>query len=209
LHGDAFFVGKVLELPVTCTQDYTVFRILDDYSISLWKQQIARLHREHGLINLLIHPDFVIEPRAQRSYRNLLEHLTLLRANGHVWCVLPGDVANWWRQRSQMELVHDNGCWRVGGPGKERASVAYASLSGGTVAYSLPDCGPPGRWFPLYVPRHKRFRNLGRVPFQFRMANQNAGGNGFRALVLARSDLDNPMLVEFDDHLGAGRINLT
>ena len=35
-----YFVGKMLELPVTTTQDYTLFNILDDYSIDLWSKQI-------------------------------------------------------------------------------------------------------------------------------------------------------------------------
>src|SRR5207249_4000541 len=29
-----YFVGKILELPVTTTQDYTLFHILNDYSIN-------------------------------------------------------------------------------------------------------------------------------------------------------------------------------
>ena len=36
-----YFIGKIVELPLTCTQDYTLFNILEDYSIELWKKQIA------------------------------------------------------------------------------------------------------------------------------------------------------------------------
>src|SRR5580700_9910875 len=36
-----YFIGKVLELPVTATQDYSLFHILNDYSTSLWKRQIS------------------------------------------------------------------------------------------------------------------------------------------------------------------------
>ena len=35
-----YFIGKVLELPVTTTQDYTLFNILNEHSIDLWKSQI-------------------------------------------------------------------------------------------------------------------------------------------------------------------------
>ena len=35
-----YFIGDILELPLTTTQDYSLFHILGDYSIALWKQQI-------------------------------------------------------------------------------------------------------------------------------------------------------------------------
>lgn len=36
-----FFIGKVLELPLTTIQDYSLFNILGSYSINLWKEQIS------------------------------------------------------------------------------------------------------------------------------------------------------------------------
>jgi hypothetical protein len=38
-----YFIGKMLELPVTTTQDYALFHILKDFSINLWRLQIARI----------------------------------------------------------------------------------------------------------------------------------------------------------------------
>lgn len=131
-----YFIGKIVELPVTCTQDYTLFQILGDYSIDLWKKQIALVREKHGLINLIVHPDYIVGQRAQDTYRALLDHLARLRAEDCVWTPLPRDVANWWRVRSKMELVQENGEWRVEGPSKERARVAYASLAGDAVTYS-------------------------------------------------------------------------
>ena len=132
-----YFIGKIVELPVTCTQDYSLFQILGDYSIDLWKRQIALIRENHGLINLIVHPDYVIEPRARETYRALLSHLAAIRRNGSIWTPLPRDVANWWRVRSNLELVQENGDWHVEGPGKERARVVYASLAGNKVTYSL------------------------------------------------------------------------
>ena len=99
-----FFIGKILELPVTCTQDYTLFHILGDYSIELWKKQIALVREQHGLISVIVHPDYIMEQRAQDAYKALLGHLAELRAKGFIWTPLPREVAAWWRQRSQMEL---------------------------------------------------------------------------------------------------------
>jgi hypothetical protein len=132
-----YFIGNIVELPVTCTQDYTLFHILGDYSTDLWKEQIALVRDHHGLINFIVHPDYIMEQRAQDTYKTLLGHLAQLRAEGRIWTPLPRDVAEWWRARSKMELVYDNGGWRVEGPGSERACVAYASLAGDGVTYRL------------------------------------------------------------------------
>src|SRR6185436_14464232 len=67
-----YFVAKILELPVTTTQDYSLFHIINDYSIDLWKQQIALIRKNHGLISVIIHPDYIIETRARRVYTDLL-----------------------------------------------------------------------------------------------------------------------------------------
>ena len=132
-----FFIGKIVELPLTCTQDYTLFQILGDYSINLWQKQIALIRKNYGLITFIIHPDYLLEPRALSTYKALLEYLANLRAQDGLWTALPRDVANWWRLRSRMELVRQNGEWRVEGEGSERACVAHAVLAGDTVTYSL------------------------------------------------------------------------
>ena len=132
-----YFIGNIVELPVTCTQDYTLFQILGDYSIDLWKKQIALLRDNYGLINFIVHPDYIMEQRARDTYKALLRHLARLREESGIWTALPRDVAAWWRERSKMKLVQENGEWRVEGPGKERARVAYAALAGDAVTYSL------------------------------------------------------------------------
>lgn len=134
-----YFIGKLVEIPVTCTQDYTLFHILRDYSTDLWKRQIELIREQHGLISILVHPDYVIEPRAQDLYRSLLSYLAEMRETNHVWAPLPRDVAEWWRQRNQMELVCEDGVWRVEGTGKERATVAYACAAGDDITYSFRD----------------------------------------------------------------------
>jgi hypothetical protein len=132
-----YFIGKMIELPLTCTQDYTLFNIMGDYSIDLWLRQIELIRANHGLISILVHPDYVIEKRAQNTYRNLLKYLAGVRQQDSVWTPLPGELAEWWRQRSQMTLAHINGSWQLQGPGSERATIAYAMLSGDDVSYQL------------------------------------------------------------------------
>jgi hypothetical protein len=132
-----YFIGSILELPLTTVQDYSLFHILGDYSINLWKQQTEMILQKNGLISFVTHPDYLIERRAQNVYRNLLAFLARLRAERKLWVALPGDVDRWWRSRSSMSLVPAGDTWRIEGPDKQRARLAYASLQGDRVIYTM------------------------------------------------------------------------
>ena len=80
-----YFVGKLVELPVTVTQDYSLFHILNDYSINLWKQQIELILESHGLINVIIHPDYSVSSRERAVFEALLSHLAKLRDERGIW----------------------------------------------------------------------------------------------------------------------------
>jgi hypothetical protein len=90
-----YSIGKILELPLTTTQDYSIFNILNDYSILLWEEQISLIREKYGLISFIIHPDYVIDRGARSVYEKLLQHLSGLRAQGQTWIALPGEVAEW------------------------------------------------------------------------------------------------------------------
>lgn len=138
-----YAIGNLLELPVTTVQDYSLFHILKDYSIDLWKEQIALIEKKNGLISIIVHPDYLCEDKAERVYRELLSHLSRLAAERNAWMALPGEVNRWWRERSEMDLVFEGGRWRIRGPGHERARVAFASVTGDEIVYSLDE--PMGR----------------------------------------------------------------
>jgi hypothetical protein len=132
-----YFVGKIVELPLTTAEDYSVFHILNDYSIDLWKQQLDLIRGRNGLISFVTHPDYLIERRARDVYESLLDYLRQLLEREKIWAALPGDVDLWWRARSQMKLVSRGSEWEIVGPGKERARLAYAVLDGGRLVYEL------------------------------------------------------------------------
>jgi hypothetical protein len=132
-----FFIGRILELPVTTTQDYSLFHILGDYSIRLWKQQIALIRAHHGMMSFIVHPDYIIAKAARRVYSELLVYLSELRSQEETWIALPGEVAAWWRLRSEMNLVDEGGSWRIEGKGSERARIAYAVLVDDKVVYEF------------------------------------------------------------------------
>jgi hypothetical protein len=135
-----YFVGKVLELPLTTTQDYSLFHILGEFSTTLWRRQIDLILERHGLISFIAHPDYLVEARAREVYVELLEHLRDLRRTRGVWLALPGDVDRWWRSRQAMSLVPDRNDWRIVGPDSDRARIAYASLVDDRLGFTLADC---------------------------------------------------------------------
>lgn len=132
-----FFVGKILELPLTTTQDYSLFQVLNKYSIQLWKEQISLIRGKHGLISFIIHPDYNIDARAREVYTKLLAHVAEFRDRGETWVALPGEIAAWWRQRSQLNLVRVGDSWRIEGQGSERAVLAYAVLDNNKLSYAI------------------------------------------------------------------------
>ena len=130
-----YFVGDVLEMPLTTTQDYSLFHVLNEYSTRLWEEQIARIRAANGLISFITHPDYLREAKARAVYTGLLAHLARLTSEGRAWMALPGEIDRWWRERQQMSVVLRDGRWSVQGPGSERARVAYAVLADEDVVF--------------------------------------------------------------------------
>jgi len=132
-----YFLGDVLEIPVTATQDYSLFNILCEYSTRLWEEQITAITQAHGMASFIIHPDYVIEDRARKTYESLLKHLADLKTNRKMWIARPGEINDWWRARAKMELVQEDNIWRVKGEGSERARVAYACIEDDKISYRI------------------------------------------------------------------------
>ena len=132
-----YFIGKILEIPVTLTQDYTLFNILCDYRLDLWERQMAVIREKHGVMNFIIHPDYILESREQLVYKSLLARLSKLRESAGLWIPLPKKLNDWWRQRNQMELVRNGSGWKIVGEGNDRARIAYARLEDGKLVYAL------------------------------------------------------------------------
>lgn len=132
-----YFIGDILELPTTTTQDYALFNYLNKYSIDLWKLQIELIMEKHGLINFIVHPDYVSNPREWGVFKDLLAHLAQLACKNGLWIPTPGEVNRWWRQRTEMTLVENEQGVRIEGEGSERARVAYASEKDGRLVFTL------------------------------------------------------------------------
>jgi hypothetical protein len=136
-----YFIQDIVELPLTAAQDYSIIHILHDYSINLWKRQLALLRARNGLMSFIAHPDYLIEPRARNVYESLLAYLQDMIAREKIWAPVPGEVNQWWRARSQMNLVQEGSHWKIEGPQKERARIAYASIDDDQLIYEVEGVG--------------------------------------------------------------------
>jgi hypothetical protein len=148
-----YFIGDILELPVTTTQDYTLFNILNEYSTNLWEQQIGLIMDKHGLMSFVVHPDYITRARERGVFEGLLSLLADLRKRKGVWLTTPSEVNQWWRQRAQMRLVEDGDGWKIEGEGSEHAVLARASEIDGKLAV---------RFDNDYRPRTREFIDIRR-----------------------------------------------
>ena len=153
-----YFVGNVLELPLTTCQDYSVFHILGDYSLEVWRRQIEMIRRRNGLISVLAHPDYLHGKRERAAYEALLAYLRNQADAEDLWTALPGDVDQWWRARSQMHLVARGDEWAIEGPQSDRARLAYAVQDGDGLKFELAEC-PARRNLAGVSPRGRHCHN--------------------------------------------------
>jgi len=138
-----YFIGRILELPLTTVQDYPLYHILKQRSLDLWKEQTEKILGRHGLLSFIIHPDYTTARWSKQLYELLLVYLAGMRVDRGLWIALPHEVNEWWRHRQDLELVNDDGGWRIRGPEAWRARVAYASLENGEITYRIEAAKPP------------------------------------------------------------------
>lgn len=128
-----YFFGDVVELPITLVQDHTLWEILREPGIGPWMEKTSWIARHHGLVNIIIHPDYIVDPERLALYERFLE---FLRAQEGMWHALPRDAAAWWRRRERLEIVAgEGGEPRIEGDGAGEATVAYARERDGEIVF--------------------------------------------------------------------------
>lgn len=122
-----FFIDDLVELPITLVQDHTVWEILRRDAVALWAQKTEWIARHHGLVNIIVHPDYVISPERLATYEQFLVFLRerLDRDNG--WHALPRDVAQWWRAREGLTVTQAQGDVQI--TGRDAASAEEATVA--------------------------------------------------------------------------------
>ncbi len=125
-----YFIGDVVELPLTLPQDHTLFEILAHDDISVWKSKSDWIERNWGLALLNVHPDYLFVGERLHFYEMFLKHM---RGKRGMWHALPRDIAQWWRDRDRSLLFMREGEYVVDGPIAGRASVIESTLQGGMI----------------------------------------------------------------------------
>ncbi len=121
-----FFNRDVLELPLTLTQDHTLFVILRERDETAWVQKARFLRERGGLAMIDTHPDYLIDERILAAYDRFLDRFA---CDETAWRALPREVSSWWRRRAASRLEHDGEAWRVVGPAAGEGRVVFEQAS--------------------------------------------------------------------------------
>lgn len=120
-----FMLSRVVELPYTLAQDHTLIHLLRRNPLPVWAMKAKWIASVGGMILTLTHPDYTGDGRALATYEDLLRMLADLPS---AWHALPSQVAQWWRERSELELWLDDDRQPVmRGPGASRATARRLS----------------------------------------------------------------------------------
>jgi len=138
-----FFIGDLVELPITLAQDHTLFAILKHKDICTWKKKIDWIKKMNGMVLVIVHPDYV-ESRGGRGrgdsypieyYEELLQYV---KSKESCWHGLPREAAHWWRRREASEITTGgNGEGALKGPAAKEGVVARIRLVDNQVAFEL------------------------------------------------------------------------
>lgn len=106
--GDSAQRGYV-ELPYTLPQDSTIFILMKEKTINIWKQKLEWIIKRGGMALILTHPDYMNfggnrldrEEYPAEYYEEFLRHIKD-KYEGQYWHVLPRDMARFWSKNLSM-----------------------------------------------------------------------------------------------------------
>jgi len=99
-----------IELPYTLPQDFTLFVLLRERGIEIWKRKLDWIAESGGMALLNTHPDYMNfgdgapgnEEYPAEHYREFLSYLRT-RYRGKYWAALPREMARFWRESVARE----------------------------------------------------------------------------------------------------------
>jgi hypothetical protein len=100
--------GGYVELPYTIPQDSTLFVLLGEKDIGIWKEKLDWIVQHNGMALVNTHPDYMkfesnhlaIDEYDSCHYKEFLEYV-LKRYEGQFWQPLPKEMARFWANRSK------------------------------------------------------------------------------------------------------------
>jgi len=104
-----------VELPYTLPQDFTLFILLQEKNIDIWKKKLAWIAERGGMVLLNTHPDYMHfdgsklgrEEYPAEYYAAFLAHVKHTY-EGQYWAVLPGQLARFVKSIFDCGVVADN-----------------------------------------------------------------------------------------------------
>lgn len=101
-----------VELPYTLPQDFTLFVLMQEKTIDVWKQKLDWIVENGGMALLNTHPDYMNFGESKMGREECpsgyyAEFLRYIRTayGGTCWHVLPREMAQWWAMRSDAVAV--------------------------------------------------------------------------------------------------------
>lgn len=119
-----FYLADMLELPYTLPQDHTLIHLLRRRPLPVWSAKVHWIASMGGMVLALTHPDYCAVQPYFKDYEQLIALLGTLTS---AWRALPGEVAAWWRRRSQLTLSMQGGQPVIEGPDSAGASARRLS----------------------------------------------------------------------------------
>ena len=116
-----YFNRDLVELPITLTQDHTLFVILRERSERAWIEKASYLRSRQGMALLITHPDYMRDVASLEAYERFLSAFS---DDSGAWRALPRDVSDWWRRRAASTIVSDDGAPRIVGPAAREGKLA-------------------------------------------------------------------------------------
>jgi hypothetical protein len=95
-----------VELPYTLPQDFTLFVLMREKTIDIWKRKLDWIVEKGGMALLITHPDYMkfekgkcgVEEYTLRLYEEMLDYIRE-KYEGQYWNVLPKEMARFWKDR--------------------------------------------------------------------------------------------------------------
>jgi hypothetical protein len=95
-----------VELPYTLAQDFTLFILMKERNIEIWKKKLDWIAENGGMALLITHPDYMngemkkdgIDEYPVKFYKEFLDYLKG-EYEGQYWNPLPREMARFWKQK--------------------------------------------------------------------------------------------------------------
>jgi len=102
-----------VEMPYTLAQDWTLFVLMRERTIDLWKKKLDWIAEQGGMALMLTHPDYMSFNSKQPKfdgypaeyYEDFLNYVKS-KYEGQYWHVLPKEIARFWAKRQTSISGH-------------------------------------------------------------------------------------------------------